>query len=372
MRMFDGQKVGMVVMARMRTLKPQFFLNEGLAEIEPLGRLLFQGLWCLADRVGRLEDRPRRIKAEVLPYDDADVEALLDRLHQRGFIQRYEVAGGRYIVISTFTKHQSPHVKEAESIIPAPGEHQISMVQAPCSPDESIRRAPPVTLTVPDPVVDIDGGDSSGERMVAPALTLGAFALTAPAPTPRNLVALPTPDHLSPQPSFQPITHTQRKSSTQLACKPRAPDALWDACVVACNGNAPTNDVERGKWNKGLAALRQSGATAEEIGIRAVRYKRRYGEGIALNPMALAGNWTQLATDVMEGHDHAAGNNPGHTAKGNGGNGRSGGAGYRGSNRAANGIKPLPDADYWERYRQQLEREGRLAKPRNSGKLPAV
>jgi hypothetical protein len=217
-----------------------------------------------------------------------------------------------------------------------------------------------------DPETDtISGEGSSGEREMAPALTLGALALS-PSPTPRNnLIALPTP-------APAPIPTSVPKPASRPTPKPRAPDVLWDACVVACGGNAPTNDVERGKWNKGLAALRQSGATPEEIGIRAVRYKRRYGEGIALNPMALAGNWTQLATDVTEVHDHGAGNNPGQAAKGNGGNGRSGGAGYRGSNRAANGIKPLPDADYWERYRQQLEREGRLAKPRNSGKLPAV
>ena len=37
---------------RARNLKPGFFKNETLAEIEPLGRLLFQGLWCMADREG--------------------------------------------------------------------------------------------------------------------------------------------------------------------------------------------------------------------------------------------------------------------------------------------------------------------------------
>lgn len=124
-------------MSRMRTLKPGFFLNEVLAEIDPLGRLLFQGLWCLADREGRLEDRPRKIKAEVLPYDDVDMDALLDELQAREFILRYEVDGSRYISVLTFKKHQSPHIKEAASTIPAP-----------CKPGESTMLAPPVTLTV--------------------------------------------------------------------------------------------------------------------------------------------------------------------------------------------------------------------------------
>ena len=110
----------------MRTLKPSFFLNDVLAEIPPLGRLLFQGLWCIADREGRLEDRPARIKAEVLPYDDANVDSLLNELARRGFITRYAVGIARYIQINAFTKHQNPHLKEAASTIPAPDKHSAS------------------------------------------------------------------------------------------------------------------------------------------------------------------------------------------------------------------------------------------------------
>lgn len=63
-------------------------------------------------------------------------------------------------------------------------------------------------------------------------------------------------------------------------------------------GGAPSNAVERGKWNKGLAALRESGATPDEIAARCVRYRERYGPSVALNPMALAGNWIVLAPSV--------------------------------------------------------------------------
>lgn len=116
-------------MARSRNIKPGFFLNEELAEIEPLGRLLFAGLWTIADREGRLEDRPRRIKAAVLPYDDCDVDHLLNELYKQKFIIRYEVDGARYIQITNWHKHQNPHCKEKPSTIPAQDTPGARMVQ---------------------------------------------------------------------------------------------------------------------------------------------------------------------------------------------------------------------------------------------------
>ncbi len=116
-------------MARARNIKPAFFSNDQLADIHPLGRLLFIGLWTIADREGRLEDRPKRIKAEVLPYDDCNVDSLLNALDEHEFILRYESGGRRYIQILAFKKHQNPHTKESESTIPAPCKHSTSTVQ---------------------------------------------------------------------------------------------------------------------------------------------------------------------------------------------------------------------------------------------------
>lgn len=115
-------------MARTRNLKPGFFTNDQLAEIEPLGRLLFQGLWCHADREGRLLDRPKKIKAEILPYDACDVDFLLSELSKRGFIVRYGSNDKSFIQIVKFSKHQNPHVKESASEIPAPDKHGASTV----------------------------------------------------------------------------------------------------------------------------------------------------------------------------------------------------------------------------------------------------
>jgi len=116
---------------RARNIKPKFFVTGDLVELPPLTRLLFIGLWCAADREGRLEDSPITIKFSVLPGDDCDVDKMLGELAKSGFIIRYETDETRYIQVKHFTKHQSPHSKEKASTIPAPDKHQTSTRQTP-------------------------------------------------------------------------------------------------------------------------------------------------------------------------------------------------------------------------------------------------
>lgn len=151
-------------MPRARLLKPGFFTDEDIAELPPLARLLFQGLWTVADREGRLEDRPKRLKVELLPYDDCDADDLLAEIAGKGFIVRYEVEGRRFIQVRTFSKHQHPHVREPASSIPAPTEPGASTSPAPVQHDpgpaesesESVRDpgsaegAPPPSPQPPD------------------------------------------------------------------------------------------------------------------------------------------------------------------------------------------------------------------------------
>lgn len=146
-------------MGRTRQLKPDFFLNENLAALDPLARLLFQGLWLLADRDGRLEDRPAKIKAQIFPYHEADVDALLNSLS--GFLVRYSVPdldiegpgkglgegpGSRFIQIVNFKKHQHIHPDEKQSVIPQyqgiPGDFKRSQEIKPCSSSPSSSSSP--------------------------------------------------------------------------------------------------------------------------------------------------------------------------------------------------------------------------------------
>ena len=112
-------------MARARNIKPGFFKNEILGVADPLYSLLFEGLWVLADRSGRLEDRPLRIKGEVFPYRDGlNVDAMLNWLESNGFIRRYTAQGKKCILVLEFVKHQNPHKNETESELPAPSDER--------------------------------------------------------------------------------------------------------------------------------------------------------------------------------------------------------------------------------------------------------
>ena len=111
-------------MARIRSIKPEIHLDEDLWDAEeetglPLFRA-FTGLWGQADREGRFEWRPRKLKAGVLPYSNDDFSRVLDALTTRGFVVRYKVGEREYGWVRTFTRHQVINGREAASILPAP------------------------------------------------------------------------------------------------------------------------------------------------------------------------------------------------------------------------------------------------------------
>lgn len=109
---------------RIRTIKPEFFLHEGLFEAEmeskmPL-RVAFAGLWCAADREGRFKWEPRRLGVSILPYDEVAFSRVLDALKSRGFVVQYASDGENFGLIPTFKKHQVINNKERQSELPKP------------------------------------------------------------------------------------------------------------------------------------------------------------------------------------------------------------------------------------------------------------
>ena len=107
-------------MARARTIKQGFFTNDELGHLDPRVHLLFAGLWTIADRDGRLLDRPEKIRADVMPLRRVNVDDGLRQLAEHGFIQRYIVDGIACIQVVNWKKHQRPHVNEPASELPPP------------------------------------------------------------------------------------------------------------------------------------------------------------------------------------------------------------------------------------------------------------
>ena len=133
-------------MARARNIKPSFFTHDELADNDPLGRLLFIGLWTIADYKGELEWRPKRVKAQVIPYDDCDIEALAINLEKTGFIRFYSVSGSDYVHIVNFNKHQNPHKNEKDK-----------GSDVPAITDEN--------LLIRSQVIDLNGVDEESEQI---------------------------------------------------------------------------------------------------------------------------------------------------------------------------------------------------------------
>lgn len=104
-------------MARIRTVKPEFFTSEDVVSLTPLARLLYIALWCEADRSGRLEWKPQTFKFRYLPADNCDIEALCSELLKRGLVRLY---GINLAFIPKFAHHQQINNRETESKLPDP------------------------------------------------------------------------------------------------------------------------------------------------------------------------------------------------------------------------------------------------------------
>lgn len=222
-------------MARSRNIKPGFFSNEHLAELDFATRLLFIGMWTEADREGRLEDRPRRLKMALFPADNVDIEFMLNGLESYGFIRRYVANGCRAIQIVSWAKHQNPHVKEAQSIIPAE-----VFEPAPDWYEESTGQAPDKYSSFP-----------------ADSLSLDSLSSDSGFPIP----ALPIEDQ-----NLLPLASAQAASNVKVL-KPKAPRQkteaqiantnTWDAYTIAYLERYGVEPVRNAKVNAQVAQLVQ-------------------------------------------------------------------------------------------------------------------
>lgn len=106
-------------MARIRTIKPDFWTDEKIVQLPYEARLLFIGLWNFCDDEGYPWDEPERIKLQVLPNDNASAASLLDLLHAASLVNIHITdSGRRAIYIPHFPDHQKVSHPAASRIAP--------------------------------------------------------------------------------------------------------------------------------------------------------------------------------------------------------------------------------------------------------------
>ena len=254
-------------MARARNIKPGFFKNEDLAECSPWARLCFAGLWTLADRDGRLEDRPKRIKGELFAFDTVDMDPLLGELEKHGFIMRYEAEGMRVIQITKFDLHQHPHHKEPSNNLPSPKSPGF------CG-DGSAKQGVETGPLTESLLLNPESGDRETHAMPdlapEPHAETGAApdgaARVEPDPPPEPKPEQPLPRAEDPPPDPDPPPQPARPSPTLAA---KACKAMRAAGLASVNPSSPE-----------LAALIDAGATVDALADAAAQAVGR-GKGFA-------------------------------------------------------------------------------------------
>jgi hypothetical protein len=103
--------------ARIRTIKPEFFTSEDICGLSPLARLLYVALWCEADKEGRLTWKPKTFKLRYFPADACQIEDLARELVDSNLVVLY---GDGLAYIPGFTTHQHVNPRESVSILPPP------------------------------------------------------------------------------------------------------------------------------------------------------------------------------------------------------------------------------------------------------------
>lgn len=99
-------------MARIRTVKPEYWKSESIALLTMQTRLTFIALWTYVDDNGVGKDNAQLVTAEVYPLEKdpratlAHVQHSLDELADAGRIVRYSNAGRSYLHITNWREHQ--------------------------------------------------------------------------------------------------------------------------------------------------------------------------------------------------------------------------------------------------------------------------
>ncbi|MGE0347190.1 MAG: hypothetical protein AB7N73_16195 [Gemmatimonadales bacterium] len=166
-------------MARIRTIKPDFFASETVAQVSIPAMVTFSGLWTYVDDDGRGRANARLIKGAIWPLRDevtaAVVEEHLDELESVGLVRRYQVDGQGYLLVKGFTEHQRVNRKVDSKLPPPPGEPAVTTHGArsessvshgdPEEPESEESQAAPDVQGLSESAVSRHGGRTEGSPL---------------------------------------------------------------------------------------------------------------------------------------------------------------------------------------------------------------
>lgn len=93
-------------MARIRTIKPEFWTDSKIVGLSPVARLLFIGCWNFADDYGALAADPLQLKLRVLPAEPCDPQELVDELLHSGLLKTMTDGEATFWIVAGWEKHQ--------------------------------------------------------------------------------------------------------------------------------------------------------------------------------------------------------------------------------------------------------------------------
>lgn len=149
-------------MARIRTIKPDFFTSEDIVALSPLARLLYIATWLEADREGRMIWRPGTMRLRYFPGDQCAIEVLTAELVDARLVVLYDVDGRQLAHIPTFARHQVVNNRESPSTLPAP--RDVALTRPARVGDASATREH-ATVT---PLVGREGNGKEGKEDAQP------------------------------------------------------------------------------------------------------------------------------------------------------------------------------------------------------------
>ncbi len=93
-------------LARIRTIKPEFWVDDVMVELSFQTRLFFIGLWNFADDEGFIEDKPKRLKMQIFPAESEPVDDSLSALVEGGRLLEYVSDEGPLLKVANWEHHQ--------------------------------------------------------------------------------------------------------------------------------------------------------------------------------------------------------------------------------------------------------------------------